>query len=1096
MKSIFFCFIVIICISSCTNNDNNLFQELSSFQTGIDFRNDLLYDENFNIFNYRNYYNGGGVGLGDINNDGLIDIFFNSNLEENRLYLNKGNFEFEDITEIAGIAGTKSWSTGVSLADINADGFLDIYVSNSGDIKGDNKQNELFINNGNLTFTEMASEYGLDDTGYSTHAAFFDYDRDGDLDCYLLNNSYKGGFRITNVGRNQRPIRDSVGGDKLFRNDDGFFKDVSEEAGIYGSVIGFGLGVTVGDVNNDGWMDIYVSNDFFERDYLYINNQDGTYNEELEDQIKSISAASMGADMADINNDGYAEIFVTDMLPEPDERIKTVTTFDNWDRHQYIKSSGYWNQFTRNTLQLNNGDDTFSEIGRLTGVQATDWSWGALMFDFQNDGNKDIFVANGIYQDLTDQDFLQYVTQDEVIREIASPGSVNYKKLIELIPSVPVSNYAFINNGDLKFENKTNFLGLYKPSFSNGSAYGDLDNDGDYDLVVNNVNMKAFIYKNNTEKLYPENRFLKIKLIGKDQNLNAIGSKVYAYSDKNLYTLEQMPIRGFQSTVDNNLIIGVGNNEVLDSVLVKWYDGSISKIRNIKSSQTITLDINDSEKSENRSALKGKSYFKESTNELISYIHRENEYVDFDKDRLLFHMSSSEGSCLCTGDLNNDSYEDIYIGGSSGYPGEIFLYYEGTFIKKSIEILNLDKDSEDTDCLIFDADGDGSNDLYVASGGNEFSVYSPELRDRLYFNNKLEFTKSNQILPGGSFSSSSVVIKNDFDSDGDYDLFVGSRLVPQKYGIPASSYILRNEGDGSFVNMSDSIAPSLKDLGMVTDAKWFDYDRDNDLDLVIVGHWMPVTIFKNDNNIFTKTIQKNLLNSNVWWNTIHVSDLNNDGFEDLIVGNQGKNSRFRSSVNKPLRMYVNDFDENGSNEQIIFQYNGDSAYTMSLRHDLVMQMPSLKKRYLKYNSYKNQTANDIFSSEKLNTSHLNLIFDLETSIFINKSGIFNKISIPIDAQFSSVHSIYTDDINSDGYLDIILGGNLHSVKPEVGRYDANFGQVYISKNGEYFSKLRNIESGIRFIGEVRDIVRLKVNNIDELIVLNNNDSLQSFSFIR
>lgn len=1096
MKSIFFCFIVFICISSCTNNDNNLFQELSSFQTGIDFRNDLLYDENFNIFNYRNYYNGGGVGLGDINNDGLIDIYFNSNLEENKLYLNKGNFNFEDITEIAGIAGTKSWSTGVSLVDINADGFLDIYVSNSGDIKGDNKQNELFINNGNLTFTEMASEYGLDDTGYSTHAAFFDYDRDGDLDCYLLNNSYKGGFRITNVGRNQRPIRDSVGGDKLFRNDDGFFKDVSEEAGIYGSVIGFGLGVTVGDVNNDGWMDIYVSNDFFERDYLYINNQDGTYNEELEDQIKSISAASMGADMADINNDGYAEIFVTDMLPEPDERIKTVTTFDNWDRHQYIKSSGYWNQFTRNTLQLNNGDDTFSEIGRLTGVQATDWSWGALMFDFQNDGNKDIFVANGIYQDLTDQDFLQYVTQDEVIREIASPGSVNYKKLIELIPSVPVSNYAFINNGDLKFENKTNFLGLYKPSFSNGSAYGDLDNDGDYDLVVNNVNMKAFIYKNNTEKLYPENRFLKIKLIGKDQNLNAIGSKVYAYSDKNLYTLEQMPIRGFQSTVDNNLIIGVGNNEVLDSVLVKWYDGSISKIRNIKSSQTITLDINDSEKSENRSALKGKSYFKESTNELISYIHRENEYVDFDKDRLLFHMSSSEGSCLCTGDLNNDSYEDIYIGGSSGYPGEIFLYYEGTFIKKSIEILNLDKDSEDTDCLIFDADGDGSNDLYVASGGNEFSVYSPELRDRLYFNNKLEFTKSNQILPGGSFSSSSVVIKNDFDSDGDYDLFVGSRLVPQKYGIPASSYILRNEGDGSFVNMSDSIAPGLKDLGMVTDAKWLDYDRDNDLDLVIVGHWMPVTIFKNDNNIFTKTIQNNLLNSNGWWNTIHVSDLNNDGFEDLIVGNQGKNSRFRSSVNKPLRMYVNDFDENGSNEQIIFQYNGDSAYTMSLRHDLVMQMPSLKKRYLKYNSYKNQTANDIFSSEKLNTSHLNLIFDLETSIFINKSGIFNKISIPIDAQFSSVHSIYTDDINSDGYLDIILGGNLHSVKPEVGRYDANFGQVYISKNGEYFSKLRNIESGIRFIGEVRDIVRLKVNNIDELIVLNNNDSLQSFSFIR
>jgi len=1096
VNRIYFYFFIITCVSSCINTNNNLFEELSSFHTGIDFRNDLSYDENFNIFNYRNYYNGGGVGLGDINNDGLIDIFFNSNLEKNRLYLNKGNFKFEDITEIAGVAGTKSWSTGVSLADINADGFLDIYVSNSGDIKGDNKQNELFINNGDLTFTEMASDYGLDDTGYSTHAAFFDYDRDGDLDCYLLNNSYKGGFRITNVGSNQRPIRDSVGGDKLFRNDDGFFKDVSEEAGIYGSVIGFGLGVTVGDVDNDGWMDIYVSNDFFERDYLYINNQDGTYTEQLEDQIKSISAASMGADMADINNDGYAEIFVTDMLPEPDERIKTVTTFDNWDRHQYIKSSGYWNQFTRNTLQLNNGDDTFSEIGRLTGVQATDWSWGALMFDFQNDGNKDIFVANGIYQDLTDQDFLQYVTQEEVIREIASPGSVNYKKLIDLIPSVPVPNYAFLNNGDLNFENQTKFLGLYKPSFSNGSAYGDLDNDGDYDLVVNNVNMKAFIYKNNTDKFYPENKYLKIKLRGKDQNLDAIGSKVFAYSGNNLYTLEQMPIRGFQSTVDNNLIIGVGNNEVLDSVLVNWYDGSISKIQNINSSQTVMIDINESEKPKSKSTLKSKSYFKESTNELISYMHRENEYVDFDKDRLLFHMSSSEGSCICTGDLNNDGNEDIYIGGSSGYPGEIFLYYKGRYIKKTVDILNLDKDSEDTDCLIFDANGDGNNDLYVASGGNEFSVYSPELRDRLYFNDKLEFTKSKQILPAGNFSSSSVVIKNDFDSDGDYDLFVGSRLIPQKYGIPASSYILRNEGDGNFINISDSIAPGLKELGMVTDAKWVDYDRDNDYDLVIVGHWMPVTIFKNDNNIFKKTIQKNLLNSNGWWNTINVSDLNNDGFDDLIVGNQGKNSRFRASTDKPLRMYVNDFDENGSIEQVIFQYNGDSAYTMSLRHDLVMQMPSLKKRYLKYNSYKNQTANDIFSTEKLNSSQLNLIFDLETSILINKSGIFNKTSIPVDAQFSSVHSIYTDDINQDGYLDIILGGNLHSVKPEVGRYDANFGQVYISKNGVHFSKIRNVESGIRFIGQVRDIVGLRVNNIDELIVLNNNDSLQSFSFIR
>ena len=484
MRNSYIVYIILVFHFSCTNSETKLFEKLSSFRTGIDFENNLTFKEDFNIFTYRNYYNGGGVGLGDINNDGLLDIYFTSNLNKNKLYLNKGDFQFEDITDVAGVGGEKSWSTGVSLADINADGFLDIYVSNSGDIKGDNKQNELFINNGDLTFTEMANEYGLDDKGYSTHAAFFDFDRDGDLDCYLLNNSYKGGFRITSIGKDQRPVRDEVGGDKLFENDNGKFIDISEEAGIYGSVIGFGLGVTVGDANNDGWMDIYVSNDFFERDYLYINNQDGTFSENLETMIKSISAASMGADMADINNDGLSEIFVTDMLPQPDERIKTVTTFDSWDRHQNIKTSGYWNQYTRNTLQLNNGNSTFSEIGRLTGVEATDWSWGALMFDFQNDGNKDIFVSNGIYQDLTDQDFLQYVTQDEVIQQIASPGNVDFQKLIDLIPSVPISNYAFINNGNLDFNDMTSHLGLDQPSFSNGSAYGDLDNDGDYDLVV------------------------------------------------------------------------------------------------------------------------------------------------------------------------------------------------------------------------------------------------------------------------------------------------------------------------------------------------------------------------------------------------------------------------------------------------------------------------------------------------------------------------------------------------------------------------------------------------------------------------------------
>ncbi len=1094
MRYLFLVYTSFVFLFSCSKTELKLFEKLSSYHTGINFENNLSFKEDFNIFTYRNYYNGGGVGLGDINNDGLLDIYFTSNLNENKLYLNKGNFKFEDITELAGVGGEKSWSTGVSLADINADGFLDIYVSNSGDIKGDNKQNELFINNGDLTFSEKGKEYGLDDKGYSTHAAFFDFDKDGDLDCYLLNNSYKGGFRITSIGKDQRPVRDHVGGDKFFLNENGKFVDISEDAGIYGSVIGFGLGVTVGDANNDGWMDIYVSNDFFERDYLYINNQDGTFSESLEKMIKSISAASMGADMADINNDGLSEIFVTDMLPEPDDRIKTVTTFDSWDRHQYIKSSGYWNQFTRNTLQLNNGNSTFSEIGRLTGVEATDWSWGALMFDFQNDGNKDIFVANGIYQDLTDQDFLQYVTQDEVIKQIASPGNVDFQKLIDLIPSVPISNYAFVNNGNLDFSNKTRDLGLDEPSFSNGSAYGDLDNDGDYDLIVNNVNMESFIYRNNTDKLFPLNNYLKVKLVGDNKNNNAIGSSVTLFINDNKYYLEQMPIRGFQSTIDNNLIFGVGENLKIDSMLVRWDDGKITKKYDLKVNEKVVItkdDLNENPKLN----MESSKIFNISNKEILNFTHYENNFVDFDRDRLLFHMSSSEGSCICEGDINNDGYLDLYIGGSKGYPGSIYLWDKNKFKKHNYEILNEDKESEDTDCLFFDANSDGKIDLYITSGGNEYSVYSPELRDRLYFNSNNFFKKSDQILPAGLFESSSVVKSIDFDMDGDQDLFVGTRLIPQKYGLPSNGYILKNNGKGIFSNVTKEIASDLKGIGMISDAVFLDYDNDGDLDLIVVGHWMPITLFENKNGNFELKILDEFVNSNGWWNSIKAEDLNNDGLLDIVIGNHGQNSRFRATESKPISMYVNDFDDNNSLEQVIFQYNGDSSYTMSLRHDLVMQMPGLKKKYLKYNSYKNQTVNDIFSSNKVKSSHINYVYDLKTSVYINNGKGFNRLELPIETQFSNVYAIEIQDYNNDGYKDIILGGNLYDVKPEVGRYDANYGQILLGNKELKYKVAPYNKSGLLFNGQVRDFSTLKnLRGKNYLFVLHNNDSLQSYSF--
>ena len=1091
-KNTFLVLIFFIIFISCVNKkEDKLFSKLSNRESGIYFSNDLSYDDDFNIFTYRNYFNGGGVGIIDINNDNLLDIYLTSNLNSNKLYLNLGDMKFKDITNEAGVGGTKSWSTGVSIADVNADGFLDIYICNSGDIEGDNKQNELFINNGDQTFTEMAKEFGLDDMGFSTHAAFFDYDKDGDLDMYLLNNSYQaiGSF---NLKKNERPKRDFVGGDKLFKNVNGKFIDVSEEAGIYGSVIGFGLGVTVGDIDKDGWLDIYVSNDFFERDYLYINDKNGGFNEVLEKQIRSVSAASMGADLADINNDAYSDIFVTDMLPEPDDRVKTVTTFDSWDRYQYGFNNGYWHQFTRNTLQLNNFGESFSEVGRLAGVEATDWSWGALMFDFQNDGLKDIFVANGIYRDLTNQDFLQYVTQDEVVKRITSSNKVDYKTLISYIPSEPVSNYGFINKGDLKFENLSSKLGLDQPSFSNGSAYADLDNDGDYDLIVNNVNMDLFLYKNNTDKVYPDNHFLRLILDGIEGNPYAIGAKVTIYINGEKFYKEQMPIRGFQSTVDHRLLFGLGRNQKIDSLHIVWPSDKITIAKNLDVDQTIVFSETDIEEKYFYKKEKNNSLFLEVDSlDPINYKHNENYYVDFDKDRLLFHMNSTEGPCICKGDINNDGKEDVFIGGAYGYPGILFIQQsKGKFKKIELNVFQKDKNSEDVDCKFFYANDDGFLDLYVASGGSEFSEFSTALADRLYINlGNNNFTKTDKVFPNDMFESSSVVEVSDFDNDGDYDLFIGIRLIPQNYGLSASSYILKNDGKGNFTNVTDEIAESLNNLGMVTDAKWLDIDNDKDMDLVVVGHWMPITIFENINGKYFKAEKSSLKNSSGWWNVIEYDDFNGDSLPDLVVGNHGLNSRFTADDQKPLLMYVNDFDDNGDIEQVIFQYNGDESYPLSLRHDLVMQMPILKKKYLKYENYKNQTVNDIFDQEKINNSKINKVFNLETSIYISDDSLnFKKAILPVDVQFSTTNAISIADYNNDSFKDVLIGGNLYRVKPEMGKYDAQYGLVLLGDKDGKFKKMNSIESGINFVGQVREF--LSIDNY--LFVLNNDEKIQTY----
>ncbi|MDO1444789.1 VCBS repeat-containing protein [Rhodocytophaga aerolata] len=1100
-SSFLLCVILILSLACSKNKPEKavLFETLPSSVTGIEFVNRITDDKEFNIFNYRNFYNGGGVAIGDINNDGLPDVFVTSNLEKNHLYLNKGNFQFEDITDKAGVGGKQAWSTGVTFADINGDGFIDIYVCNSGNIKGDGRENELFINNGNLTFTEQAAQFGLNDRGFSTHAAFFDYDRDGDLDVYLLNNSF------TPIGRlgyqNLRNQRDNLGGDKLFRNDNGkWFTDVSGYAGIYGSLIGFGLGITIGDVNNDNWPDIYISNDFHERDYLYVNQKNGTYKEMLEDCFGHISLSSMGADIADINNDGNLDIFVTDMLPGDDHHLKMTSTYEGYDLQKLKLSQGYYHQYMRNMLHLNNGDETFSEIGQLAGVHATDWSWGALIFDMDNDGLKDIFVANGINRDLTDQDYISFLGDAGNIEMLMEKKQFNFQEFISIIPSRPIPNYAFRNKGNLQFTNAAQQWGLSNPGFSNGSAYGDLDNDGDLDLIVNNVNSPLSVFKNTSiEK--DSTHYIRVKLKGPAGNINGIGTKVYVHTKTGTQYLQQMPNRGFQSSVDHVLVFGLGKQTQIDSLEVIWPDDQKQVLPHVKANQELVLAHKNADKQFKPASPvnpAAKPMADVTSQVALTYRHRESDFVDYNRDALLKQMYSTQGPALATGDINGDGLEDVFFGGARDKKSVLYTQtFQGTFREIAMPVFEADSASEDVAAAFFDADGDKDLDLFVVTGSNEFTPNDERLIDRLYVNDgKGNFTKDLR-FPAIT-ESGSCVAAADFDGDGDIDLFVGSRLIPGQYGYNPYHYLFVNDGTGNFKNMSKRYIPEIRELGMVTSAVWADIDKDNFPELLLVGDWMPVTIFKNvRGNRLDKITDPALATSSGWWNSIYPADVDQDGDTDFVLGNLGINSRLKASAEQPAELYVHDYDANGSVEQIITCYAEDGkSYPMVLKADLQKRLPMVKKKFVKFSDYAGKGIKEVFTTEELQGATIKTVNNPHTSILVNKgNATFDLQPLPVEAQFSPVYGIQALDYNEDGITDLLLTGNFYEVLPEIGRYDANYGLILKGTGQGKFEAVLSKDSGFFVKGQVRAIREIRgANNQQLLILAKNNDSVQVYAY--
>ena len=1064
-----------------------LFTRMPSSYTGVHFENRLTDTRDLNVFTYRNYYNGGGVALGDLTGDGLPEIVLTSNEDGPKLYLNLGHFRFRDVTKDAGIAESGRWTTGVTLADVNGDGKLDIYACHAGLKPGALRANTLYINQGMTggipRFKEMAAQYGLADTGYSTQAAFFDYDGDGDLDMFLIRNSPRPVASI--AVKNERNRRDPLGGHELYRNDGGHFVSVSEQAGIYGPTIGFGLGIAVGDVNRDGRPDVYVANDFFERDYLYLNNGNGTFREVLEDALPVSSYFSMGVDIADVDNDGWPDIYTSDMLPEDDSRLKTTQSFEPWSLYDAKAREGFDHQLMRNMLQRNNANGTFSDVAWQAGVARTDWSWAALIADFDLDGNKDVFVATGLEKDVTSQDYIAFLSNDQTLRAATRGGSqrADFTSLITAMTSTKLPNYAFRNNGDVTFTNVSAAWGVDQPSFSNGAAYGDLDGDGAPDLVVNNVNGEAFVYRNNARAQLPANHFLQVRLAGDSANPFAVGARVTLQDGKKQFVQELEPTRGFQSSVDYTLTFGVGQLDTVASVTVDWPDGKQSRLDHVATNQRLTLRESDARSQPPNRQTAHPPLFQDVTAQVgLDFVHHENDFVDFDREPLIPKMISREGPFVAVGDVNGDGLDDFFIGGAKGQPSALYVQRpNGTFVATNKALLDGDRISEDLGAAFFDANGDGNLDLYVVTGGSEFSDLAPALADRLYLGDGHgHFTKTTDRLPPLATSGSRVAVSNDY-------VFVGGRVVPGRYGVNPPSTLLKSDGRGHFTDVTAQVAPELARVGMVTDALWVDVDHDGRLDLVVVGEWMPITVFHNTGTRFERLPVRGLEHSAGWWNRIISADFNGDGRPDFVLGNLGLNTRVHASPTQPTRMYVKDFDRNGFPEQIVTLYESGKSVPLALRDELTNALPYLKPRYPKYSDYAGQTVEQIFGSG-LNDALVQEAETFATTLALsNRDGSYTLVPLAREAQIAPVYGILAGDFDHDGKLDLLLAGNFSGVQPEIGSMMASYGLMLRGNGRGGFTPLHGDQSGFVVPGESRDIQRLRTRRGDLYILARNND---------